>query len=135
MDRAWSFYYMLQVISLINNFKILTIPASAQPLIETLDQVSMIKITNHPFVKEQMKRITDLGLKEQMLNLPTLVKMLIAGLILCSLIFLVWLSKQDYRLVHKAKEAIMWTPVLRSQIQFYLLTSIHIFKYTKTLEV
>ena len=51
MNRAWSFYLTLQVISNIENMKMLTIPASANLLTEVLSELANFKMFENYFVK------------------------------------------------------------------------------------
>ena len=56
VDRAWSFYLALQVISNIHNFEEkLTIPASSWTMIRIIHKISSFKITEEPLVKSWIK--------------------------------------------------------------------------------
>lgn len=55
MDRVWSLYLMLQVMSNINNFERMMIPASAQYVVFIFQKISNFKIMQEKVVQIWMR--------------------------------------------------------------------------------
>lgn len=55
MNRAWSFYLTLQVISNIQNMPMLTIPASANLLVEVMSEMANFKLLTNYYIKRMLE--------------------------------------------------------------------------------
>lgn len=64
MNRAWSFYLSLQIITNIENMKMLTIPASAQTFIKVMSEMANFKLMQNYHVKRMMQIYVFGDLKE-----------------------------------------------------------------------
>ena len=134
MNRAWSFYLTLQVIANIENMKMLTIPASADLLSNVLNEMANFKLLKNYHVKSfiqihvfgELKDLQEFLLGQGMLFLGVL-----AGILLLIILGLCKLASKGQTLIQKLKKKIMWTPILRGQIQFYLPNVINTVVYLK----
>ena len=134
MNRAWSLYLMLQVVSNINRFEILIIPATAKPIILMMEWITNFKIMENETVQKFMKKYVFKNLsqiQEYVTDQGTVfIAMIICGFALFT-VLIVQKCKIKLEIKQKIKNLVMWTPIFRSIIQFYLITSIGVFSYIR----
>ena len=135
MDKAWHFYLMLQVVSNIRNFDILVVPASAYPTILIISKISSFKITEEPLIRSYIKYLLDFhqnGFIHFIFYQGTFFTVLLWMAFLLILLLLMRVVKMKQNIVDWLKNKIMWSPIMRSQIQFYLMTGVSVFRYFKS---
>ena len=117
MNRVWSLYLMLQVMSNINNFTQMMIPANAQYVVFIFQKISYFKIMqeanvqiwmrDHVFGRAQLAQKIIVGQGPLILGF-----IFVAG----SLSFLLVAKKvcSNAKTLKKLKDKLMWSSILRS---------------------
>ena len=136
MDNVWGLYNMLQIECNIINLTFMSMPGNASYLISILKPLTAFKIGENKFVKKWLKTYVFARaefLQEIIFGQGVLVT---GAFVIGVLLFIIGLglvaSKKIFKLRQfflKQQDALMWSSVFRSQIQFFFPTIIIVLTY------
>jgi hypothetical protein len=131
INQVWSLYYMLQVLTVVTKLDQLSIPASSQWFLESIDQVANFNILKNPRVKQWFKIHKQVVLEFMLCTLGEQL-CLVIGLTLaiaCSTLLYKRFKNVDKikELYQKIRKKLLYNSFLRSTLTTYMGTSFAIF--------
>ena len=127
LNRVWGLYNMLQIVSNLVNYKLMSIPANSYYLLFILKNVSNFSIFKDEnvqlWLKEHILSRAD-ALREFLVSSDSLILAMIVLLPATVVVVVLFKKYKDSALLANLKAKLMWSSVFRSQIQTYFPASL-----------